>query len=57
MAHLNKKKGNIFISKGHLYDTNMNRSPTAYLENPEWERALYVYFPFPPPRHFRRVNK
>ncbi|EEB16906.1 Neutral ceramidase precursor, putative [Pediculus humanus corporis] len=41
MAHLNKKKGNIFISKGHLYDTNMNRSPTAYLENPEWERALY----------------
>lgn len=39
-AHQNKQKGRIFLNKGDLFNANINRSPTAYLQNPAWERAM-----------------
>lgn len=41
MAHNNQKSGKIFIANGELEDSNINRSPTSYLLNPEEERAQY----------------
>lgn len=29
------------MGSGELLGANINRSPTAYLENPAWERQLY----------------
>ena len=40
MAHDNMKLGHLFINTGELLDANINRSPSAYLNNPEEEREL-----------------
>ena len=40
MAHDNMKPGHLFINTGMLLDASINRSPSAYLNNPEEERAL-----------------
>ncbi|XP_065225637.1 neutral ceramidase [Planococcus citri] len=42
-AHQNLKPGRIYKSVGILLNANINRSPTAYKENPEAERAKYEY--------------
>ncbi|XP_069125052.1 uncharacterized protein [Argopecten irradians] len=42
-AHDAIKPGNIYINSGELLESNINRSPTAYLENPAEERARYNY--------------
>ncbi len=41
MAHENLQSGKIFIANGELEESNINRSPTSYLLNPEDERAQY----------------
>ncbi|KAG5855430.1 hypothetical protein ANANG_G00048980 [Anguilla anguilla] len=41
MAHKNLKPGRIFLSKGELEDSNVNRSPHSYLNNPAEERNRY----------------
>jgi len=33
------KQGNIYVNSGELLESNINRSPTAYLYNPPEERA------------------
>ena len=40
IAHENVKPGQLFINNGTLLDASINRSPSAYLNNPEEERAL-----------------
>jgi neutral ceramidase len=41
-AHANMRPANIYVNADNpLFDTNINRSPTAYLANSEQERALY----------------
>ncbi|XP_078579900.1 neutral ceramidase B-like isoform X2 [Branchiostoma floridae x Branchiostoma japonicum] len=40
-AHDNVVPGDIYLNQGELQDANINRSPTAYLNNPEEERAKY----------------
>ena len=40
MAHSNMKPGHLFINNGTLLDASVNRSPSAYLNNPESERNL-----------------
>ncbi|XP_035670506.1 neutral ceramidase-like isoform X2 [Branchiostoma floridae] len=40
-AHDNVVPGDIYLNQGELQDANINRSPTAYLNNPEAERAKY----------------
>lgn len=42
-AHENLRPGSIFINKGELLDASINRSPSAYLNNPEEERRNYKY--------------
>ncbi|XP_056627837.1 neutral ceramidase [Triplophysa dalaica] len=42
-AHRNLKPGRIFINKGELIDSNLNRSPHSYLNNPEEERNRYEH--------------
>ncbi|KAI5066226.1 hypothetical protein GOP47_0018850 [Adiantum capillus-veneris] len=42
-AHDNLRPGSIFVNHGDLLDANINRSPSAYLNNPSKERALYQY--------------
>ncbi|KAJ8318838.1 hypothetical protein KUTeg_003929 [Tegillarca granosa] len=42
-AHSNMKKGNIYMKTEELLESNINRSPTAYLLNPAEERAKYKY--------------
>lgn len=42
-AHENVQPGNLSLSRGILLDANINRSPTAYRENPEEERNKYEY--------------
>ena len=42
-AHEKLQKGNVVVKRGELLDTNINRSPQAYLLNPEEERAQYKY--------------
>ncbi|XP_041065076.1 neutral ceramidase [Carcharodon carcharias] len=41
IAHKNMKAGRIFINKGKVEGSNINRSPYSYLQNPEGERARY----------------
>ncbi|KAF0884318.1 ASAH2 ceramidase, partial [Crocuta crocuta] len=41
MAHQNMKPGKIFINKGNVEGTQINRSPSSYLQNPPSERARY----------------
>ncbi|XP_016407454.1 neutral ceramidase [Sinocyclocheilus rhinocerous] len=38
LAHRNLRPGRIFINKGQLVDSNLNRSPHSYMNNPEEER-------------------
>ena len=41
-AYRNLQPANIALSKSELLqDANINRSPTSYLLNPEWERDMY----------------
>lgn len=42
-AHENLRSGSVFIDKGELLDASINRSPSAYLNNPEEERRNYKY--------------
>ncbi len=39
MAHDNMQLGHLAVNQGFLYDANINRSPSAYLNNPADERA------------------
>ncbi|KAF6107542.1 N-acylsphingosine amidohydrolase 2B [Phyllostomus discolor] len=41
IAHTNMKPGKIFINKGNVDGTQINRSPHSYLQNPPSERARY----------------
>ncbi|XP_071106095.1 neutral ceramidase B-like [Haliotis cracherodii] len=43
MAHSTVRPGNIFINSGELLNSNINRSPAAYANNPEAERKRYKY--------------
>ncbi|XP_044479334.1 neutral ceramidase 1-like [Mangifera indica] len=40
-AHENLRPGSIFMNKGDLLDAGVNRSPSAYLNNPAAERSRY----------------
>ncbi|XP_048843439.1 neutral ceramidase isoform X2 [Brienomyrus brachyistius] len=40
-AHRNMKPGRIFMNKGEIQGSNLNRSPQAYLNNPAEERGRY----------------
>ncbi|XP_021897287.1 neutral ceramidase 2 [Carica papaya] len=42
-AHENLRPGSIFINTGELLDAGVNRSPSAYLNNPTAERSKYKY--------------
>ncbi|KDP46568.1 hypothetical protein JCGZ_08540 [Jatropha curcas] len=42
-AHENLRPGSIFVNKGELLDAGVNRSPSAYLNNPTEERNKYKY--------------
>lgn len=42
-AHENLRPGSIFVNKGELLDASINRSPSAYLNNPAAERNKYKY--------------
>ncbi|KAI9468209.1 Neutral/alkaline nonlysosomal ceramidase [Zychaea mexicana] len=42
-AHERLEAGHITLNSGELLDTNINRSPKAYLLNPPEERAQYKY--------------
>nr|KYP76212.1 Neutral ceramidase [Cajanus cajan] len=42
-AHENLRPGSIFVNKGELLDAGVNRSPSAYLNNPAAERRKYRY--------------
>jgi len=41
LAHNSIQPGNLLLAQGDLYDANINRSPSAYLNNPASERAQY----------------
>ncbi|RMC11800.1 hypothetical protein DUI87_11926 [Hirundo rustica rustica] len=41
IAHENMKRGRIFINRGMVENSQINRSPFSYLENPESERKRY----------------
>ncbi|XP_060794882.1 neutral ceramidase isoform X1 [Neoarius graeffei] len=40
-AHKSMKPGRIFLNKGDIVDSNFNRSPHSYMNNPEEERKRY----------------
>ncbi|BBN08047.1 neutral ceramidase [Marchantia polymorpha subsp. ruderalis] len=42
-AHENLRPGSILVNEGELLGANINRSPSAYLNNPADERAKYTY--------------
>ncbi|GMH38629.1 hypothetical protein BSKO_06513 [Bryopsis sp. KO-2023] len=42
-AHESIKPGRVYVSHGDLLDASINRSPTAYANNPSQERAKYQY--------------
>ncbi|CAK8565859.1 unnamed protein product [Lathyrus sativus] len=42
-AHENLRPGSIFVDEGELLDAGVNRSPSAYLNNPASERSKYKY--------------
>ncbi|CAI9778730.1 unnamed protein product [Fraxinus pennsylvanica] len=42
-AHSNLRPGSIYVNKGELLDAGVNRSPSAYLNNPAEERRKYKY--------------
>jgi len=39
IAHADMKLGTMAVNQGQLMDANINRSPSAYLNNPAEERA------------------
>ncbi|XP_063076841.1 neutral ceramidase [Engraulis encrasicolus] len=41
MAHTSMRPGRIFMSKGEVEESNLNRSPQSYMNNPEEERQKY----------------
>nr|XP_020658849.1 neutral ceramidase [Pogona vitticeps] len=41
IAHQNMIKGRIFINKGSVENSQINRSPFSYLQNPDSERSRY----------------
>jgi neutral ceramidase len=41
-AHSKLQEGRIFLSEIQVENANINRSPTAYRNNPEFEKAQYV---------------
>ncbi|KAJ9694880.1 hypothetical protein PVL29_010381 [Vitis rotundifolia] len=43
MAHDNLRPGSIFVNEGEILDASINRSPSAYLNNPVEERSKYKY--------------
>ena len=42
-AHEDMKPGRMYINSGTLTESSINRSPSAYLNNPEEERKKYEY--------------
>lgn len=42
-AHDRLQNGTVTVARGELLDTNISRSPQAYLLNPAEERAKYKY--------------
>lgn len=42
-AHENLRPGSMFVNTGELLDAGVNRSPSAYLNNPAEERSKYKY--------------
>ncbi|TPX46236.1 ceramidase [Synchytrium endobioticum] len=40
-AHASLQPGTISVGFGHVYNASINRSPSAYLNNPHSERAMY----------------
>ncbi|KAK7111468.1 neutral ceramidase B-like [Littorina saxatilis] len=42
-AHNSIRPANLYLSEGELLDSNINRSPSAYLNNPAEERQRYKY--------------
>ncbi|KAF5939574.1 hypothetical protein HYC85_023833 [Camellia sinensis] len=42
-AHENLRPGSIMVNKGELQDAGVNRSPSAYLNNPAAERSKYKF--------------
>ncbi|GAB2274431.1 Neutral ceramidase 1 [Dionaea muscipula] len=42
-AHENLRPGSIYVNKGEILDGGVNRSPSAYLNNPAEERSKYKY--------------
>lgn len=42
-AHENLRPGSVYVNKGELVDAGVNRSPSAYLNNPAAERSKYKY--------------
>ncbi|KNA20330.1 hypothetical protein SOVF_053370 [Spinacia oleracea] len=43
LAHGNLRPGSMFVNKGEILDAGVNRSPSAYLNNPSEERSKYKY--------------
>nr|XP_043621762.1 neutral ceramidase 1-like [Erigeron canadensis] len=43
LAHDNLRPGSVYVSKGEILDAGVNRSPSAYLNNPATERSKYKY--------------
>nr|XP_054773965.1 putative neutral ceramidase C [Lytechinus pictus] len=41
-AHDNMVPGNVYVNRGDLFFSNINRSPTAYLNNPDEEKSKYL---------------
>ncbi|XP_056386007.1 neutral ceramidase-like isoform X2 [Hyla sarda] len=41
IAHASLKRGRVYVNRGILENSHINRSPTSYLQNPESERARY----------------
>ncbi|GAB2242358.1 hypothetical protein Droror1_Dr00019133 [Drosera rotundifolia] len=42
-AHENLRPGSVYVNKGEILDGGINRSPSAYLNNPAEERKQYKY--------------
>ncbi|CAI0392992.1 unnamed protein product [Linum tenue] len=42
-AHENLRPGSIYVNNGEVIDAGINRSPSAYLNNPTEERSKYKY--------------
>ncbi|CAI9588002.1 unnamed protein product [Staurois parvus] len=41
IAHTNLRRGKVYVNRGTVEDSHINRSPSSYLRNPESERARY----------------